>query len=54
MDTRTRLCTALMFCMLVLILNVFAVVEGFYVQPEGKLAGVVLPGGCLVAVWHSP
>ena len=54
MNTNTRLYTALMLCVLVLTLNVIAVVEGFYVRPESKVAETALQGVCPVAAGYKP
>ena len=54
MDTKTRLCTALILCVLVLTLNVVAVVEEFYAQPSDKVAEIARQSVCLVANWYRP
>jgi len=54
MDTKTRLCTALILCVLVLTLNVIAVVEDFYAQPNDKVAEIARQSVCPVTNWYRP
>jgi len=51
MNTMTRLWTVLVLCVLVLILNVFAVVKDLYVLPVGKAAETTLS---VINPWHRP
>ena len=53
MNTKTRLYAALVLSILVLVFNMFAVVEGFYELPENEALEIALQGDCHGAQNHK-